>query len=58
MQNLKTKIVNTLYILLIAMILWIVISTMIQAFKCTELTQTELLLHIPKSFICVWEYCH
>jgi acyl-ACP thioesterase len=49
---------HLLYILLVAVLLWAVISTMIQAFKCPELSQTELLLHIPKSFICAWEHCN
>lgn len=49
---------HLLYTLLVAVLLWVAISTMIQAFKCPELSQTELFLRIPKSFICAWEHCN
>lgn len=62
MDNLsRTKIQRTaghlLYTLLTAVLLWVAVSTMIQAFKCPEMSQTELFLHIPKSFICAWVHC-
>jgi uncharacterized membrane-anchored protein len=52
----KREKATALYALLTAMLLWVAVSTMIQAFKCPEMTQTELFRHIPKSFICAWEH--
>jgi len=49
---------NKLYTVLIAVLLWVAISSIIQAFKCTDMTQTQLFLHIPKSFVCDWEHCN
>ena len=51
MIEVTKKTMVTIYILVI---LWISISTVIQRFKTPELTETELLLRIPKSFICDW----
>ena len=48
---------NALYTMLVAVLLWVAVSSMIQAFKCTDMTQTQLFLHIPKSFVCDWEHC-
>jgi len=45
---------KTMVTIYIFVILWISISTVIQRFKTPELTETELLLRIPKSFICDW----
>ena len=36
---------------------WILISTTIQVLKCPKMTQTEIFLHIPKSFMCNWTEC-
>jgi len=49
---------NALYTVLVAVLLWVAISNMIQAFKCTSMTQTQLFLHIPKSFVCDWKHCN
>lgn len=49
---------NALYIMLAIMVLWVVISSEIQAFKCPGMTQTQLFLHIPRSFICNWKHCY
>lgn len=48
---------KVLYYLLIIFMLWIVFSSMIQRFKCPNMTETEIFLHIPKSVICDWEKC-
>lgn len=58
-MNLKIKhyAINALYALLVVMLLWVAISSMIQAFKCVDMTQTQIFLHIPKSFVCDWENC-
>lgn len=53
----KKRIINLLYIILVVLCLWTAITNIIQAFKCPRMTQTELFLHIPKSFICDWEIC-
>lgn len=46
-----------LYFALIALFCWMSITNIIQAFKCPKMTQTELLLHINKSFVCDWNKC-
>lgn len=40
-----------------SLILWVLISNTVQRFKCPTMTETELLLHIPKSFVCNWSEC-
>ena len=54
----KDFILNVLlrYVFIIA-ILWILISSAIQAFKCPKYTRTELFLRIPQSYICNWTEC-
>lgn len=44
---------NALYTVLVAVLLWMAVSSMIQAFKCTDMTQTQLFLHIPKSLCAI-----
>jgi len=56
MKKTKHIILISVYALLIAIIIWCFISNIIQAFICPEMTQTELFLHIPKSFICDWQF--
>lgn len=51
-KYIKDNISNALYFVLVAVFLWVVISNIIQAFKCPEMSQTELFIHIPKSFVC------
>lgn len=58
MNNFKNKTIHTLYIFFAAVFLWVAVSNMIQAFKCPKMSQTELFLHIPKSFLCDWECCN
>jgi len=45
------------YYLIIVVLMWISITTTIQAFKCQKLTRTELFLNIPNSAILNWEKC-
>lgn len=58
----KFKIKNyariTLYTVLVGVLMWVSVSTMIQALKCPDMTQTQLFLHIPKSFVCDWKHCN
>lgn len=54
MKN-KTKIIAT--IIVISSLMWMSITNIIQAIKCPKMTQTELFLHIPKSFVCEWKVC-
>ena len=54
---LYTVLVTVLLWVLVTVILWVLVSSVIQAFKCTDMTQTQLFLHIPKSFVCDWNYC-
>jgi hypothetical protein len=48
---------KTFKILLFITMSWLFISNIIQALKCSEMTQTELFLHLPKSFICDFKNC-
>jgi len=57
-KYIKDNISNALYFVLVAVFLWVSISNIIQSFKCPKMTQTELLLHIPKSFVCDWKHCN
>lgn len=54
----KENTINALYFVLSTVFLWISVSSTIQAFKCPKMSQTELLLHTPKSFVCDWQYCN
>lgn len=49
---------NALHIVIVAVLLWVSISSMIQAFKCPDMTRIRLFLHIPKSFVCDWKHCN
>ncbi len=57
-KYIKDNISNALYFVLVAVFLWVAISNIIQAFKCPKMSQTELFLHIPKSFVCDWQHCN
>ena len=57
-KYIKENISNALYFVLVAVFLWLGISNVIQAFKCPKMSQTELFLHIPKSFVCDWQHCN
>lgn len=54
----KNNISKILYFILLTVFLWLSISNIIQAFNCPEMTNTELFLHLPKSFICDWTSCN
>ena len=59
MKNyIKNNISNALYFVLVAVFLWAAISSTIQRFKCAEMSETELFIHIPKSFVCDWQHCN
>ena len=51
------KLLRILSRLLIFVMLWISVTTLIQAYKCTKLTQTELFYRIPDSIILDFEVC-
>ena len=46
------------YAMLVAVFMWVAISSTIQRFKCAKLTETEIFIRIPKSFVCDWANCH
>ena len=46
------------YAMLVAVFMWVAISSTIQRFKCTKLTETEIFIRIPKSFVCDWVNCN
>ncbi len=45
------------YMTIIAIVMWISITNTIQAFKCPEMTKTELVLRIPDSFKLNFQNC-
>jgi hypothetical protein len=47
----KDKITETLFFLFIICMLWIGLTSLIYGFFNTDKTQTQIFLHIPKSFI-------
>ena len=53
----KNKLRNIALYLIIILIIWLPITSIIQAFKCAEMTQTELFLHIPNSYILDFKNC-
>lgn len=53
----KGNVTTVVYAMLVAVFMWAVISTTIQRFKCTKLTETEIFIRIPKSFVCDWVNC-
>lgn len=40
--------------ILVMILFWIAISTIIQRLRCPAMTETELLLNLPNSFIGDW----
>jgi hypothetical protein len=51
----KESIIGVLYMMLAVFMIWIAVSNTIQAFKCPEMTTTELFLHLPKTIIGDWQ---
>lgn len=56
-KSLMHNLIIVFYLIMLGSVLWVGISSVIQRFKCPAMTETQLFLHIPKSFICEWEYC-
>lgn len=46
-----------IFILLFCAVVWLAVSNGIQAIECPHMTQTELFLRLPQSFIGEWRYC-
>lgn len=51
MKKKYSKIINIIWLILVLLLLWIGVTSAIARFKNPKLTETELLLRIPKSFI-------
>lgn len=51
----NTKNYIAIYVILVFLLLWTTVTTVIARFKNPELTETELFLRIPKSFILDYE---
>jgi hypothetical protein len=45
------------YTMLAAGLLWIFTTTTIQRFKCPKMSETELLLSIPKNILLTFQIC-
>ena len=41
-----------IYFIVMVLLCWVLTVSIIQRFKCPELTETELFLRMPNSFIC------
>ena len=54
-KNSKTTV--TVYYVVIIVLGWLWTTNIIQAIKCPQMTQTELFLHVPKSFMLEWNSC-
>ena len=46
-----------LYLFFVCVMLWTVLMNGYQSFKCPKMTQTELFLHLHKSFILDFKEC-
>lgn len=51
MKKKYSKITNIIWLILVLLLLWIAVTSIIDRFKNPKLTETEILLRIPKSFI-------
>ena len=51
MKKEYNKIITIVWFILVLLLLWIGVTSTIAAFKNPKLTETELFLRIPKSFI-------
>jgi len=49
--TLNLKLVEILHIIFAICVLWVAITSWVQAFKCPSMTQTQLFLNIPHSVI-------
>ena len=55
MKEKYNKIINVICFILVLLLLWIVVTSTIAGFRNPKLTETELFLRIPKSFILNYE---
>ena len=53
----KKYIKNMFNYTVILLIIWVFVCSIMQAFYCSKLTQTELLLRFPSSFIADFKKC-
>ena len=51
------KIRKIAYNTIIVVFIWVAISCMIQRLKCPKMTETEILMNLPNSFIGDWKGC-
>ena len=54
----KKRIESLIQIVVVISALWCFGTTVTQAYKCNEMSQTELFLHIPRSFILDFNNCN
>lgn len=55
MKKKYNKIINIIWFILVLLLLWTAVTYSIAGFKNPKLTQTELFLRIPKSFVLNFE---
>ena len=51
------KIRKIAYYIVISSFAWVSISCVIQRLKCPKMTETEILMNLPNSFIGDWKGC-
>ena len=51
------KIINGVRYFIVGVMLWVAITSTIQAFKCPEMTGMQKFLYIPESFVCNFKNC-
>jgi hypothetical protein len=57
-NKILSNLINNVFALFIASLVWVGVSSTIQRFECPQMTETELFLHIPRSFMCDWRHCN
>lgn len=48
---------KSLYILSFVIIIWLFVTNLKQRIKCVKMTETELLINTPKSFVLKFKEC-
>ena len=57
MENLKKDLKDLMLLILLIASIWVSVTSIIQRFKCPNLSETELFVRIPKNFAMSWETC-
>lgn len=58
MSKLKYNAIYVLKTTIVIVLLWVAVSVFIQRFACTSMTDTEVFINIPRSFVGDWKQCN